>query len=376
MKQSLTYHLRHSQMLAIKQKNLKNEIETLLTSWHIGRGHFAIKQKNLKNEIETEYNEAFDCRVYGDQTEESQEWDWNVHEPELIERGKARSNRRISRNLQPTQNRRLFLLAIKQKNLKNEIETLRRLCRPCPVFAPIKQKNLKNEIETLRESNTARMHRATIKQKNLKNEIETDNAVDYRFHWIYPIKQKNLKNEIETALAIRGSADGRVRSNRRISRMRLKREKTRWGGNPPTLPDQTEESQEWDWNIEGSKRWISRIPPIKQKNLKNEIETYNWARLLLIPTIKQKNLKNEIETAISMIWLQLLLSADQTEESQEWDWNVQVSLLCIGSLDGDQTEESQEWDWNSSAIALDFSNLSRDQTEESQEWDWNENTFV
>ena len=43
-----------------------------------------------------------------------------------------------------------------------------------------------------------------------------------------------------------------------------------------TLYDQREESQEWDWNRPIKAAPTPSQPAIKEKNLKNEIETHNW----------------------------------------------------------------------------------------------------
>ena len=62
----------------------------------------------------------------------------------------------------------------------------------------------------------------TIKEKNLKNEIETKEN-DFIFFNDSSIKEKNLKNEIETCEFSNHSGRSIDRSKRRISRMRLKR---------------------------------------------------------------------------------------------------------------------------------------------------------
>ena len=73
-------------------------------------GGNTIKQKNLKNEIETQNWLSMKKIFWFDQTEESQEWDWNTLRNDL--------------DLSVTK-------AIKQKNPKNEIETILNLS-PAP----------------------------------------------------------------------------------------------------------------------------------------------------------------------------------------------------------------------------------------------------
>ena len=82
-----------------------------------------------------------------------------------------------------------------------------------------------------------------------------------------------------------------LRSKRRISRMRLK--------------------QVIVIGLDGTPS------PIKEKNLKNEIETtIGTTRWYDDKSIKEKNLKNEIET-ISGFNLVITTAPDQREESQE-----------------------------------------------------------
>ena len=149
---------------------------------------------------------------------------------------------RLKQYLQPLTDERVRL--IKQKNLKNEIETFKAKSAQ-QVLCLIKQKNLKNEIETTKgaaltfrpsKRSNRRISRMRLKliDKNrspLMNDRSNRRISRMRLKLFvrellcrdrFRIKQKNLKNEIETPELRAGAPFSLQRSNRRISRMRLK----------------------------------------------------------------------------------------------------------------------------------------------------------
>ena len=166
-------------------------------------------------------------------------------------------------------------VTIKEKNLKNEIET-RQGSLPSYWQAPsIKEKNLKNEIETWQSS--------MIRSPSCSDQREESQEWDWNCYQevlndgnvVFTIKEKNLKNEIETLC---------------------------FGvGTNAFLGDQREESQEWDWNHATNLSVIS----INSNDQREESQEWDWNAHLIqhislsCQSIKEKNLKNEIETGLT-----------------------------------------------------------------------------